>query len=65
MYDLIAELAGNLVLKLLDLVGLEFDYLACVYIEDMIVVLFMRCLEPRTTPLKGMAMHHALLFEHR
>ena len=65
MNDFIAQLARDLVLKLFNLVGLEFNYLSGIDVQNVIVMLFMRGLEPRTASFKGMPMHNAAFLQHQ
>lgn len=63
--DFIAQFARDLVLQLLDLVRLEFNHLAGIDVKNMIMMLFMAGLEPRTSAVKSMAMHNATLLKNR
>src|SRR5690554_143620 len=59
MDDLVAELAGDLVLQLLDAVGLEFDHVAGVDVDQMVVMVAHRRLEARGAALESVAVDGA------
>ena len=61
--QLVAELAGDLALQPLDLLGLEFDHLAAAQIDQMVVVRFGNLLVARAALAEIMALDDAGILE--
>ena len=56
MHDVVAELAGDLVLQLLDAIGLELDHVAGLDVDEVVVMLAAGVFETRRPALEGVAM---------
>ena len=56
VHDVVAELAGDLVLQLLDAIGLELDHVAALDVDEMVVMLAAGVFKTRRTALEGVAM---------
>src|SRR6187551_3816934 len=61
--ELVAELAGDLALQPLDLLGLEFDHLAATQVDQMIVMRIGNLLIARAALAKIMARDDAGIFK--
>ena len=59
VHDVVAELAGDLVLQLLDAVRLELDDVAGLDVDEMVVMLAAGVLETRRAALEGVAVDRA------
>jgi len=59
MHDVVAERSGYFVLKLLDAIGLEFDDVARVEVDQVVVVLSTGLLKARWPAFEGVAVNGA------
>ena len=61
--DIIAKFGGDFGLQLLDAGRVEFDNHTGIEVDQVVVVLAVGQFEPRTRPVKLVALHGACLFE--
>ncbi len=63
MDDLVTERPGDFFLQLFDLVGAEFDHLAGIHVDDMVVMRAACLLKTRGPARKGVPVNRAALFQ--